>query len=121
MRLGLCLAGLALIALDACSEAKVEQARRDFGCGPVDGVRQIAGSKQPAYVIVGEFTETSEAPAAFAEIACNLAANGALFVGVSEYVGGATDAETRMRARIDALIAKGAPITVGVLSDQNRE
>src|SRR6185295_10411871 len=121
MRLGLCLAGLVTIALTACSEAKLEQAREDFGCGPIDGITQIANKKQPAYIVVGEFTETNEAPAAFAEIACNLAANGKLFVGVSEYLGGATDAETRMRKRIDALIAKGAPITIGIISDQNRE
>lgn len=121
MRLGFGLAGLAIVALAACSEAKVEQARKEFGCVAIDGLKQIDGDKQPAYVVIGEMTETSEGPAAFAEIACNLAASGKLFVGVSEYLGGATDAEIRMRRRIDALIAKGAPISIVVISDQNRE
>src|SRR5690606_34504644 len=60
------------------------------------GLKQIV-RRAPDFIIVGEFTETSEAPAAFAELACNLVASGEpLFVGVSEYLGGATEAEAAM-------------------------
>jgi hypothetical protein len=118
MRLGIGLASIALLA--ACSEARLQEARAALGCGPIDGLRQI-GLDRPGYIVVGEFTETAEAPAAFAELACNLAASGEpLFVGVSEYLGGATAAETKMRERLDALKALGAPITVGVIDDSDR-
>ena len=118
MRLGV---GLALLALAAaCSEARFEQARSDMGCAPVDGLKQLSRNT-PDYIIVGEFTETMEAPAAFAELACNLAASGEpLFVGVSDYLGGATAAEKEMRARLEALKAKGAPITIASVDDGNR-
>ncbi|HEX5007101.1 MAG TPA: hypothetical protein VFV70_08310, partial [Hyphomonadaceae bacterium] len=118
MRLGV---GLALAVMAAaCTEAKLEQARSALGCGPVDGLQQISRNK-PDYIIIGEFTETREAPAAFAELACNLSASGEpLFVGVSEYLGGATDAEREMHVRLDALKAKGAPIVVGLVDDGNR-
>jgi hypothetical protein len=73
----------------------------------------IRGDKAPDWLLIGEFTETRETPAAIADIACHLASDGRpLFVGVSEYVGGATDAEIAMRARLDALVTKGARITV---------
>jgi hypothetical protein len=102
-----------------CSDRAAELGAK-WGCGPVDGLGQIVKGGAPGFILVGEFTETSEAPAAFAELACHLAArqgekDGPLFVGVSEYLGGATDAETRMRVRLDALVAKGAPIAIGVI------
>ena len=63
------------VALAACSEAKrTEEASARFGCLPVDGVNQLNGPKAASYVLVGEFTETNEAPATFAEIACHVAA-----------------------------------------------
>jgi hypothetical protein len=107
MRVGV---GLGLLAFAAaCSEARLEQTRSDMGCGPVDGLKQLSRN-QPDYIIIGEFTETREAPVAFAELACNRAASGEpLFVGVSAYLGGATNAEKEMRARLDALKARGAP------------
>jgi hypothetical protein len=105
--------------LTACSDRAVELTN-NWGCGPIDGLKQVTSAKAPKYILVGEFIETSEASAAFAELSCQLAARqdakgGPLFVGVSEYVGGATDAEQKMRARLDALVAKGVPIVVGVI------
>ncbi len=86
---------------------------------------QLSGPRSARYTLVGEFTETNEAPAAFTEIACHAAAGlkpgEKLFVGVSEYLGGAADAETKMRARLDTLAAKGAPITIDVVGGQGRE
>ncbi|MEP7210122.1 MAG: hypothetical protein ABI740_04735 [Alphaproteobacteria bacterium] len=112
--------------LAACSEkSRVVEAGERFGCAPVEGVAQLSGPKAARYTLVGEFTETNEAPAAFAEIACHAAASlkpgQKLFVGVSEYLGGATDAETRMRKRLDALAASGVPVIVGVIGEQGRE
>ena len=112
-----------IAVLAGCSDPAVDVAAQ-WGCGRIDGLKQITGEKASAYVLVGEFTETNEAPAAFAEIACNLAAyqdedDGPLFVGVSEYAGGATDAERNMRARLDQLAAKGAPIIVGTLRSED--
>ncbi len=111
--------GLIAALLAGCSDRAAELGAQ-WGCGPVDGLNQITKGGAPAFILVGEFTETAEAPAAFAELACHLAARrgeheGPLFVGVSEYLGGATDAETKMRARLDGLIAKGAPIVIGVI------
>ena len=40
---------------------------------PVEGIEAISGDNGPAWVLVGEFTETAEAPAAVADIACHLA------------------------------------------------
>jgi hypothetical protein len=122
----LTLAAVLVATLPACSEKnRVVEADARFGCAPVEGVSQLTGPKTPRYVLVGEFTETNEAPAAFAEIACHAAAGlkpgEKLFVGVSEYLGGATDAETKMRARLDALAATGAAITIGVVGEQGRE
>ena len=122
-----CLMVVALFAtLVACSEAKrTQEASARFGCQPVDGVAQLSGPKSARYTLVGEFTETNEAPAAFAEIACHAAAGlkpgEKLFVGVSEYLGGATDAETKMRARLETLAAQGAPIAIDVVGEQGRE
>lgn len=102
------------LAVSACSEDKAERLAADWGCDRVEGLEAISGDKAPAWILVGEFTETSEAPAAFADVACNLATDGRkLFVGVSDYIGGATDAETRMLIELNAMIAKGAPIFVG--------
>ena len=117
MRLGLAFLVAAFLA--ACSEGRLDQARRELGCAPIDGLRPILGGKQPAWLVVGEFTETNEAPAAFAELACNLAAGGPLFVGVSEYLGGATDAETRMRARLDEL--KWAAVAQQLRAEEREE
>lgn len=113
MRWGLGCLALAL-GVSACAEDKAVRLAADWGCGPVEGLEAITGDKAPAWVLVGEFTETSEAPAAFADVACNLATDErTLFVGVSDYIGGATDAETRMLMDLDAMVAKGAPIIVG--------
>ncbi len=118
MRLGVGLAAAALLM--ACAEARLDEARTELGCGQVDGLKQIERSA-PDFIVVGEVTETTEAPAAFAELACNLAASGeAVFVGVSEYLGGATDAEAGMRGRLEALKAKGASISLGVVDDGDR-
>ncbi len=109
-----------LAGLAGCSD-RIAAEETNLGCKPVSGIADLTGRKSPAYVIIGEFTETNEAPAAFAEIACHMAAaarsrNQTLFVGVSEYFGGATDAETRMRARLDQLAKAGAPIVVDVVT-----
>ena len=105
-----------VLFLAGCSGDQSVKLAADWQCGPVEGLKPITDPKGPAYLLVGEFTETTEAPAAFAEIACNLASHQSakepLFVGVSDYVGGATDAETRMEKRLDALKAKGAPIVI---------
>jgi hypothetical protein len=115
MRSGFGLCVLAL-TLAACSDDGPGRLAAQWGCGPVGGLKAISGERPPAWVLVGEFTETREAPAAVAEIACNLATSGkTLFVGVSQYLGGDTDAETRLRARLAELIQKGAPIVVGTI------
>jgi hypothetical protein len=115
--------GLMAALLASCSDRAAELGAQ-WGCGPVDGLAQFK-DKTPKFVLVGEFIETNEAPAAFAELACHLASRqqaseGPLFVGVSEYLGGATDAETAMRARLDALAAKGAPIVIGAIGGEDR-
>jgi hypothetical protein len=121
MRPASILAPVLMLILGACAD-EADKRRADWGCKPIGGVRVLTARSAPAYVLIGEFTETNEAPAAFAEIACHMAATGEpLFVGVSEYLGGATDAERAMRARLDALEAKGAPITVGVVTKQGGE
>ncbi len=116
MRSGFGLAFAALM-LAACSDRPAELAAQ-WGCGPVEGLKAIDDT---AWVLVGEFIETNEAPAAIADIACNLASNERkLFVGVSEYLGGASDAETQLLAELDAMIAKGAPITVAKIGGEER-
>jgi hypothetical protein len=116
MRLGFGLAS-AVLALAACSDRPAELATQ-WGCGPVEGLKAVSDS---AWVLVGEFSETSEAPAAIADIACNLATDERkLFVGVSEYVGGASDAETRLLEELDGMIAKGAPIIVAKIGGEER-
>ena len=119
VRLGFGCLALAL-TLSACAEDKAARFAADWGCGPVDGLEAIKGDKAPAWVLVGEFTETSEAPAATADIACHLATDGRkLFVGVSDYFGGATDAETAMLDDLKAMIARGAPIVIGHLGGED--
>jgi len=114
MRLGLGFLVVIALAAAACSDERAIELAGEWGCGPVEGLAAIRGDDAPAWVLVGEFTETNEAPAAVADIACHLAADGRpLFVGVSEYIGGATDAETAMLGRLEAMIAKGAPLIVG--------
>lgn len=116
MRSGLGLVCAALV-LAACSDRPSELAAQ-WGCGPVEGLKAVSGS---AWVLVGEFTETNEAPAAIADIACNLATDGRkLFVGVTEYLGGASDAEIRMMEELDGMIAKGAPIVVEKIGGEER-
>lgn len=118
-RLALCITLAASLA--ACSDPATKVGA-DWACAPVEGVGQLVGSNAPRFVLVGEFTETNEGPATFAEVACNMARTGkTLFVGVSEYLGGASDAETRMRLRLDDLAARGAPIVIGVVGEQGRE
>ena len=113
MRSGFGLAAIALFTISACSDGGTARLALEWGCGPVEGLAAISGDKGPNWLLVGEFTETNEAPDAIADIACHLASDGRpLFVGISEYVGGATDAEDAMRERLDTLIAKGAPLIV---------
>lgn len=115
MRLGFGMLVLAVFTA-ACSEDKAARVAAEWGCGPVEGINAISGDRAPAWILVGEVTETVEAPAAITDIACNLAASGEkLFVGVQDYFGGATDAETRMLADLEALARKGAPIIVATI------
>lgn len=110
--------GFLLLALAACAEAPADRLAAEWGCGPVQGLEAVTGDKSPAWIFVGELTETVEAPAAIADIACHVATDGhKLFVGVKDYAGGATDAETKMLASLDAMIAKGVPIVVGHIGD----
>lgn len=106
-------AGLALSILAACSGADTDDRTAEFGCGPIDGVGAVSAS----YVIFGEVIETNEAPAAFAELACQLAArqpmNKPLWVGLPDYIGGTTEPVRAMRRRIEELATKGAPIVIG--------
>jgi hypothetical protein len=119
MRLGFGLVLLA-VALGACGEDKVARLAADWGCGPVEGIKAISGEKAPAWILVGEMTETAEAPAAITDIACNLAASGErLFVGVQDYFGGATDAELKMIAGLHALAKKGAPVVVSLIGGED--
>lgn len=117
MRLGVGLTLLALGPFTGCSGDTDVAAR--LGCGPINGVGQLTGEKPPTYVLVGEPVETDEAPAAFAELACHLAARQTqdkpLWIGLSEYAGGTTEAERSMRERLDDLVDKGAPIVIGSL------
>jgi hypothetical protein len=117
MRLGVGLMLLALGLSTGCAGETDIAAR--LGCGPINGVGQLMGEKPPTFVLVGEPVETNEAPAAFAELACHLAArqtvNKPLWVGLSEYAGGTTDAERAMRTRLEELEARGAPIVIGSL------
>jgi hypothetical protein len=117
MRLGVGVALLAVGLFTGCLD-EIDPAAR-LGCGPINGVGQLTGEKPPTYILVGEPVETVEAPAAFAELACHLAARQTrdkpLWVGLSEYAGGTTEAERTMRARLDDLVDKGAPIVIGSL------
>jgi hypothetical protein len=121
MRLRILLALTCAAVATACSGQKapsVAKVGADWGCIEIGGVERLAASGAPEITLIGEFTETSEGPAAFAEIACQLARTGEpLLVGFSEYFGGATDAETRMWDRLDDLKARGAPITTFIASD----
>jgi hypothetical protein len=113
--------GLALAAaLAGCTGEKPDMVAR-LGCGPVNGVGQITGERSHAYVIIGEPVATNEAPAAFAELACRLAArqpkDQPLWVGLPKYLGDTSDAERAMRERLRELVAKGAPMVLGVASD----
>lgn len=111
------LTALVLGLMAGCSGNDVKDLSLELGCGEVDGLGAITGEKPPAYILVGEAIETKEAPAAFAELACRLAArqpkDKPLWVGLPEYVGGSTDAVRAMRQRLGELIAKGAPMVVG--------
>ena len=104
-------------AAAGCSGGEPKDAATEFGCGAIDGLAAISGENAPTYILVGENIETKEAPAAFAELACQLAArqpkDQPLWVGLPEHVGGSTDQEKAMRERFKALIARGAPIVVG--------
>jgi hypothetical protein len=94
MRLGSGLAVAALAFLPGCSGNEVADVAARLGCGQVDGLGAITTTKPPTYILVGELAETNEAPAAFAELACQLAARQVkekpLWVGLSEYVGGSS-------------------------------
>lgn len=108
---------LALGLLAGCSNNDVIDLSAKLGCGEVDGLGAIAGKKPPNYILIGETIETQEAPAAFAELACRIAArqpkDQPLWVGLPQYVGGSTDAERAMRKRLGDLVAKGAPMVLG--------
>jgi hypothetical protein len=121
MRLGFGLAALALGLLAGCAGNAVVDVADKLGCGEVDGLKQITSEKPPAFILVGEFVETNEAPAAFAELACQLAARQVkdrpLWVGLSEYVGGSSSAERAMRARLEDLVSRGAPMVIGSVLD----
>src|SRR5262245_54485338 len=114
--------GLALAAavLAGCTGGTPDMAAR-LGCGPVNGLGQLSGEKSPAYGIVGEPGQTNEAPAAFAELACQLAArqpkDQPLWVGMPSYLGDMTGAESAMRERLRELAARGAPMALGIASD----
>jgi len=110
MRLGIGLLMMATLACPGCSDSDSARRAAEWGCGPVGGLEAISGEQMPDWLIVGELTETRDAPAAFADIACNLATDEhMLFVGVAEYFGGATDAEQHMLKQLEAMIARGAP------------
>jgi len=121
MRLGFGLAALALGLLAGCTGNAVVDVADKLGCGQVDGLKQITSEKPPAYILVGEFVETNEAPGAFAELACQLAARQVkdkpLWVGLPEYVGGSSGAERAMRARLEDLVSRGAPMVIGSTLD----
>ena len=117
MRLGFGFLSVAALAISACADDRAAQIAADWGCGPVDGVAAITRDGAPDWVLVGEATESNETPAAFADLACHLATDGQpVFVGVTQYLGGDTDAETAMLASLDQMIAKGAPLIVGRIS-----
>jgi hypothetical protein len=117
MRLGFGVLVSAAFAMSACADDRSAQVAVDWGCGPVDGVAAISRDGAPDWVLVGEATESSETPAAFADLACHLATDGQpVFVGVTQYLGGDTDAETAMLSRLDQMIAKGAPLMVERIS-----
>jgi hypothetical protein len=112
--------GLAVLALGlmaGCSGNETTDLSAKFGCGVVGGLGAITGKTPPTYILVGETIETKEAPAAFAELACRLAArqpkDRPLWVGLPEYVDGPTEAVRVMRQRLEDLVAKGAPMVVG--------
>lgn len=108
---------LALCLLAGCAGNDVADLSAELGCGQIDSLGALTGEKPPAYIIVGETIETKEAPAAFAELACQLAARqpkeSPLWVGLPDYIGGTTDAVETMRRRLSDLIALGAPMVVG--------
>jgi hypothetical protein len=108
---------MALSLVAACSGGEAKDPSAELGCGRVDGLEAIIGEQPANYVIFGEVIETAEAPAAFAELACQLAArqrqDKPVWVGLPDYIGGTTEAARAMRRRLDELIAKGAPIVLG--------
>lgn len=119
MRLGIGLLTIATLACPACMDSAAARRAAEWGCGPVGGLDAISGEQMPDWLIVGELTETREAPAAFADIACNLATDEhLLFVGVAEYWGGATDAEKLMLEQLEAMIAKGVPLIVERIGEE---
>lgn len=119
MRLGFGWLVLAAFSV-ACSDNRAARLAADWGCGPVEGLAAISGDKAPTWVLVGEMTETAEAPAAITDIACHLAASGEpLFVGVRSYYGGASDAELKMRMDLAALAKKGAPIILATIGGED--
>lgn len=119
MRLGFGFVAIVL-ALTGCSGNRAARFAAEWGCSPVEGLAAVNGAQAPDWMLVGEFTETAEAPAAVASIACNLATDGhKLFVGVSDYLGGATDAESRMIETLKGMTAKGAPIVVAKIGGED--
>lgn len=113
MRLGFGLLALGLCAATACTDDPAARVAAEWGCAPIAGLGGLKGPDRPTWLLVGEATETAEAPAAVAALACHLAADGrTLFVGVSQYLGGDTDAEADMLAALADLAGKGAPLVV---------
>jgi len=122
MRLGFGQLGLAVaLGLLAGCSGKATDLSVKLGCGEIDGLGVLTSEKAPAFILVGEVIETNELPPAFAELACQLAArqpkDKPLWVGLSDYVGGSTDAERAMRKRLEDLIARGAPMVLGSASE----
>jgi hypothetical protein len=102
-----------LLAFAGCGADPATHARVDLGCGEIAGAEALLGRDGPKWVLVGESTESREAPLAVADLACVLATRGdRVWVGRAD-IEPRTDAESEMIARLDRLAANGAPISNG--------
>lgn len=116
LRLGIVAVWVGLTTV-ACTGNELKQLSKELGCREIDGLGAVTSQQPPTYILVGETNEAKEAPAAFAELACHLAAQQQegrlLWVGVPDHTGGTTDAVLAMHRRLDELVSKGAPIVIG--------
>jgi hypothetical protein len=117
MRVGIRNLATAVLWLAAgCSGSEPTDLSARLGCGEIGGLAAVTGEGAPLYVLIGEHIETKEAPAAFAELACRIAArqpkDQPLWVGLPDYIGGTTEAVQAMRKRLGELVDKGAPMVV---------